>query len=199
MTPYGQPLNIKNNTKPLSQLVTVTQDNYERYSSFLTQCTDNYYNHTYRYSTTPDSYSSNDFFNWLQSDTVYVINKDNRNLGYVVLHSNDTQEDSVISFSYFVHPSVCKLNTTHLALSGLVLSIYKARMYGSTLITTYANHPLLSNTINGLIPNTKQLLLQPNLFFMVISLKSLSLSDLDVILNSNFNQSDLLNYQKYVV
>lgn len=198
-TPFGVALNINTIKKELPSIIEVTADDYSLYSNFIQKCTENYYNHTYKFSSEPSDYNDSEcFFNWVQSHKIFIVNKDNRNLGYVVVHHNDTAENSVVSFSYFVHPSVCKLNTTFLAVSGLVLSAYTASLYGSKLITSYANHTLLVNVINNIFPETKQYLLQTNLFFVSINLSSLSNNDIDNILYNNFNNESLQQYKKLV-
>ena len=192
--PFGGNLTTRVNKKQLPTVQVINKEDYNLYKDFIQKCTSNYYNHTYRYSSEPNNYELNSFFNWLQSDRIFLISKENRNLGYVVLHNNDTTQDSVTSFSYFVHPSVCKLNSVTLSYSGFILATVQSILYGSKLITTYVNHSMLSNSFNYIFDTTKQYVLQPNLIFISVNLEKLKSNEIKDKLYSYFTNDTLDNY-----
>lgn len=192
--PFNQRLPLSFSTpvkKLLPTLEKVDKTNYHLYKDFIKSSTRNYYNHTYRYSYEPLSYEEKDFFNWLQADELFVLTKDNRRLGYVVLHNNPTINNSVISYSFFIHPQVCKLNSVHLSTGGFVLALSQSLMLRSKLITTYVNHTLLLNSVNYILP-TKSIKLQEGLFYVYNDLTGISSLEIKTQLALNFEE-DILN------
>lgn len=195
-TPFNQrtaPSGVTNLGKPLPAVEKVTKLNYELHKPFIRVCTQHYVNHTYRYSNEPVSYEADDFFNWLQADEFFVLTKDNRKLGYVVLHINDTVESKVVSYSFFIHPRICKLNSVHLVTSGLALATACSYLQRARTITTYVNHTLLLNSINGIFP-TQFLKLQESVLFVTMSLVGLSSSEIKAALAANFIPEQLEQY-----
>ena len=186
-------VNLVGNKKPLPSVEKITKLNYEQNKAFIKVCTQHYVNHTYRYSSEPASYEIDDFFNWLQSEELYIFTKDNRKLGYVVLHQNDTVDSILVSFSYFIHPRVCKLNSVHLAVGGLALATTYSLLHRARSIVTYVNHTLLLNSINRLFP-TQHLKLQEGILFVAISLSELSSTEIKEALSSYFIPEQLEPY-----
>lgn len=179
--------------KPLPVVEKINRLNYEQNKAFIKVCTQHYVNHTYRYSSEPKSYELEDFFNWLQADELYVMTKDNRKLGYVVLHQNDTVDSILTSYSYFIHPRICKLNSVHLVSGGLALAATYSTLQRARSITTYVNHTLLLNSINGIFP-TQYLRLQEGILFVSMSLIGLSSTEIKETLEVHFIPEQLEQY-----
>lgn len=194
--PFGGKVGLTGNTpvkKVLPTIERITKSNYNLHSDLIKASTRHYYNHTYRYANEPDNHSVDSFFNWLQSDELFVLTKDNRKLGYVVLHNNPTVNNSVTSYSFFIHPRVCKLNSVHMSIGGLVLAAARCIHLRSRLITTYVNHTLLLNSINNILP-TKSIKLQEGLHYVYIDLSELSSSEIKLQLALHFEEEVLNTY-----
>ena len=194
-TAMVQPLSttIVGTQKPLPGVEKINRLNYEQNKAFIKVCTQHYVNHTYRYSVEPKSYEADDFFNWLQADELYIFTKDNRKLGYVVLHQNDTIESILVSFTFFIHPRICKLNSVHLAAGGLALAAAYSTLQRARSITTYVNHTLLLNSINRIFP-TQHLKLQEGILFVSMSLVGLSSTEIKDALTAYFIPEQLEPY-----
>ena len=179
--------------KPLPDLIKIDKDNYHVYQNFIKDCTQHYYRHTYNYHNSPINYETDNFFNWLQSDVLFIVKSGIKALGYVVLHSNETVDSEHISSNFFVHPNVCKLNSVSLSLTAYILSLYYAEINKAKTISTYYNHTLLfSDFVN--IFNSKTIKLQPSLFYFFTDLTNYS-NRVDSILQQYYNPKDLLNYK----
>ena len=179
--------------KPLPSVEKINRLNYEQNKAFIKVCTQHYVNHTYRYSTEPLSYEMEDFFNWLQAEELFVMTKDNRKLGYIVLHQNDTVDSILVSYSFFIHPRICKLNSVHLASGGLALAATYSTLQRARSITTYVNHTLLLNSINGIFP-TQHLRLQEGILFVSMYLLGLSSTEIKETLVEHFIPEQLEQY-----
>ena len=196
-TLFGQKITLNSSAppakKPLARVEKVTKSNYGLHADLIKSSTKNYYNHTYRYSNEPASYDADSFFNWLQADELYVLTKDNRKLGYVVLHNNPTVENSIVSYSFFIHPRVCKLNSVHMSVGGFVLAAAQCLLLRARLITTYVNHTLLLNSFSNILP-TKSIKLQEGLHYVYIDLSELSSSEIKLQLALHFEEEVLNTY-----
>ena len=114
-------------------------------------------------------------------------------LGYIVLHQNDTVDSILVSYSFFIHPRICKLNSVHLASGGLALAAAYSTLQRARSITTYVNHTLLLNSINGIFP-TQHLRLQEGILFVSMSLLGLSSTEIKETLVEHFIPEQLEQY-----
>lgn len=179
--------------KPLPEILKIDKNNFKIYKNFIKDCTQHYYIHTYSYHSPPVDYELESFFNWLQSDVLFIVKSGVRALGYVVLHSNETLQSEHISSSFFVHPNVCKLNSVTLSSTANILALYYAEINRAGSISTYYNHTLLfSDFIN--IFDSKIIKLQPSLFYFYTDLTKFT-NKIDSVLQSYYNPKDLLNYK----
>ena len=182
--------------KNLPDIEKITSDNYSIHKSFIQAATKHYYNHTYSYHNEPTSYEVINFFNWLQSDSLYIVRSGNRALGYFVLHTNSTVDNEHISYSIFVHPNVCKLNSVILSLSAYVSACLLAQTISSFSISTYYNHSLLFSDISK-IYNSKFLKLQTNLYYFTTDLTTYS-GKIESTLQKYYDSSDIVNYKNII-
>lgn len=191
-------MSIVNTTPPTSkkalpELLKIDRSNFQIYKNFIKDCTQHYYKHTYNYHNLPINYEVDNFFNWLQSDVLFIVKSGVRALGYVVLHSNETLESEHVFSNFFVHPNICKLNSVILSLTANILALYYADINKAKTISTYYNHTLLfSDFIN--IFDSKIIKLQPCLFYFYTDLTKY-VGKVDSTLQNYYNSEDLLNYK----
>ena len=97
------------------------------------------------------------------------------------------------SFTFFIHPRICKLNSVHLAAGGLALAAAYSTLQRARSITTYVNHTLLLNSINRIFP-TQHLKLQEGILFVSMSLVGLSSTEIKDALTAYFIPEQLEPY-----
>ncbi len=127
----------------LPSVTLVNRENYILFAAFLQDCTEYSLSSTFTYVTTPLNFTSDQFFHWLQADSVYVLSLNNKSLGYVVLREHNREEESIVDFTTFLHPRVCKMAVINLLKGASCLAAIYSVINHSNTITTFLYHKML--------------------------------------------------------
>lgn len=106
----------------LPAIFKLEEADYSLYRDFLHECIEYSLPATAAYLAPPSEKSKEAFYNWLQSSTVFICNRNSRNIGFVVIATSDSDIDPVMNVTFFVHPKVCKLATITVARAAAVLA-----------------------------------------------------------------------------
>lgn len=162
----------------MSQLPSVTvinKSNYLLYANVIQESVEYSVHSTVKYTTPPTDYSVDSFFNWLQSEELYLLNRNSKSIGIVILHTTELDEDSLVTFTTFLHPRVCKMAAISLLKGAICLSsIYSLTIQASSL-STYIYHNILVSTIRQIFPTAKSMKLTTLCQFCLVPLEGLEM------------------------
>lgn len=116
---------------------------YEQYKNFLKDCIEYSLDSNFKQFGYPTNYDKETFYSWLGTDKIYICNRNNKNIGFIVLETKDMSESTAHQVSFYIHPKVCKLASLSIARSAAVLS------YCSLL--SYDDDTIFSTTIHSLV------------------------------------------------
>lgn len=110
--------------EPLPTVFKLERSDFNLYKNFLNECVT--YSHSLNifYGSEPNKMDADSFYNWLQTDLIFICQRNNKNVGFIVFDSNNSQ----INFnrvSLFVHPQVCKLAIISIARAATIISYYE--------------------------------------------------------------------------
>lgn len=144
----------------MSQLPSVTvvnRTNYALYADVVQESVEYSVHGSIKYTVPPTSYTADAFFNWLQADEFYLLNRNFKSIGIVVLHTSELDSESLVTFTTFLHPRVCKMAAISLLKGGLcIASIYSLTIQASSL-STYIYHNILVATIRQIFPAARSM------------------------------------------
>lgn len=165
----------------MSQLPSVTvvnKSNYLLYSNVIQESVEYSVHSTVKYTSPPVDYSVDSFFNWLQADELYLLNRNSKSIGIVVLHTMELDGDSLVTFTTFLHPRVCKMAAISLLKGAICLSsIYSLSIQASSL-STYIYHNILVATIRQVFPTARSMKLTTLCQFCSVPLEGVDLESL---------------------
>lgn len=156
----------------LPNVIPVTRDNYLMYRGVIEQSVLFSVNSTIKYTQPPTSFDVDAFFNWLQTeDNVFLLNRNSKLIGLVVLHSTEVDDEVLTSFTTFLHPKVCKMAAISLLKGGLCLSAIHSVINQSKTSSTYLYHSILVSTLRNTFPDVSLLRLSSLIQLCNISLE----------------------------
>lgn len=178
----------------LPSITKVTVDNYNTQAAFIADCVRYSFSSTFKYTALPVSFSANDFFNWLQADELYVLNRNHKAIGIVVLHETSLSEESFVNFTTFLHPRVCKMAAISLLRGALCIASIYAVINKASSISTYLYHSLMTSTVRQLFPMTRAVKVTESSHFCAVGLTDYTLERLTAQLRSLFIDEELEEY-----
>lgn len=165
----------------MSQLPSVTivnKNNYSLYADFIKDSVEYSVHSTVKYTLPPSDYTVESFFNWLQADEFYLLNRNSKFIGIVVLHTTEIDDESLVTFTTFLHPRVCKMAAISLLKGALCLtSIYSLTIQAKSL-STYIYHNILVATIRQVFPTVRSIKLTTLCQFCSVSLEGIEIASL---------------------
>lgn len=179
----------------LPSIIQVTRDNYVTFAAFLQDCTKYSYGSTFKYTTEPTSYAQADFFNWLQAEVLYVLVRNNKSIGYVVIHENTLGDESLVNFTTFLHPRVCKMAAISLLRGALCIASLYAVINKASVISTFLYHKVMVATVRQIFTvSTKSTHLTDSCELCQVIVGHLTLDALVAKLKSTFSDEELEEY-----
>lgn len=106
---------------PLPIITKLNRKDYNLYKYFLKDCLEYSHMSNMFYSNLPCSYDEESFYNWLQTDNIYICQRNHKNIGFIVFDTSETLN----RLSIFVHPKVCKLAIIGIARAATIVAYYK--------------------------------------------------------------------------
>ena len=171
----------------LPSVTTVSKNNYLIHADFIKECIEYSVHSTVKYTNGPTDYSPESFFNWSQADELYLLNRNSKFIGIVVLHTTELDGDSLVTFTTFLHPRVCKMAAISLLKGALCLSsIYSLTIQANSL-STYIYHNILVATIRQVFPTARSMKLTTLCQFCSVSLEGIERAALVEKLRSLFD------------
>lgn len=178
----------------LPSITKVTVDNYKTHAAFIDDCVRYSFTSTFKYTALPVSFSSDDFFNWLQADELYILNRNFKSIGFVVLHETSLPEESFVNFTTFLHPRVCKMAAISLLRGALCTASIYAVINKASSISTYLYHSLMTSTVRQVFPMTRALKVTESSQFCAVGLTDHTLESLTAQLRALFLDEELEEY-----
>lgn len=154
----------------LPSIVKVDRLTYEQYKKYVEETIVYSYGATVKYSNLPSNFELDNFFNWLQADYFYVLVRNFKRIGIVVIQQVEIDNEVVTTFSTFLHPKVCKMANISLLKGALCLASISAAINQSKSLHTFLFHQLLVATIRQVYFDCKSITLSTNLYFLNIPL-----------------------------
>ena len=154
----------------LPTIIKIDKSSYEPYKKYVEETVVYSYSSTIKYTDLPSDFEADNFFNWLQADSFYILVRNLKRIGIVVIHHTELANEIVCSFSTFLHPKVCKMANISLLKGALCLASITAAINQSQSIHTFLFHQLLIATIRQVYFDCKSVSLSNNLYFLNIPL-----------------------------
>lgn len=126
-------------------------EDFIKVKTFLIECIEYSYNITYLYNVLPSSYEYSDIINWLQSDQIYIVNRNNKDIGFVLIRSQLLNDELIITPVFFIHPRVCKMASISLLRASVLLSLIYGLNEGSSFINLFTYHSTLRASITSVV------------------------------------------------
>jgi hypothetical protein len=181
-------------TQNLPVVTKVDKSNYNNFRVFIEEAVNYSYLSTIKYSSVPISFEQSDFFNWLQADELYILNRNLKNIGFVVVHSSELDEKSLVTFTTFLHPRVCKMAAISLLRGGLCLASLYSVINKAESLSTSIYHNIMITTVRQLFPTARTVRLSELCHYCAIPFVGVSLEDLVGKLNSVFTKEEVEEY-----
>lgn len=108
---------------PLPMLYKLNFSDYNLYSDFLNECVSYSHSSNIFYASEPLKKDAISFFNWLQTNNIYICTRDGKSIGFIVFDSSNASV-SFNRLSIFVHPKVCKLAIISIARAATIVARY---------------------------------------------------------------------------
>ena len=162
----------------LPTIIKIDKSSYEPYKKYVEETVMYSYSSTIKYTDLPSDFEADNFFNWLQADSFYILVRNLKRIGIVVIHHTELADEIVSTFSTFLHPKVCKMANISLLKGALCLASVAAAINQSQSLHTFLFHQLLIATIRQVYFDCKSVNLSNNLYFLNIPLSTYNYQDI---------------------
>lgn len=119
------------------------ENDFNMYREFLFECLEYSLSASANYMHEPSEKSKTAFYNWAQTNNIYICNRNNRDIGFIVIATNTSETDPLNTVTFFVHPKVCKLATITVARAAAVLMYCELKSQQSTQFMVSTIHTLV--------------------------------------------------------